>query len=237
MTNLILNAMDAMPDGGTLTIRTRDTGGGVVLTVADTGIGMPEPVRRRIFEPFFSTKGEKGSGLGLSMAYTIVQRHGGDIRVDSEPGKGATFSLSLPEAPATRDSETQAARPGMRRAAHVLLIDDDPQVLSALVALLEGSGHSVSAAVSGAAALKIYAAGRYDVVLANVGMAGMNGWELAEQLRARDKAVPMLFITGWGLREEDRARMTALRIQRCLFKPIRPEDLDAAIQSVLPAPR
>jgi len=237
MTNLILNAMDAMPDGGALTIRTRDTSGGVVITVADTGIGMPEPVRRRIFEPFFSTKGEKGSGLGLSMAYTIVQRHGGDIRVDSEPGKGATFSLSLPEAPTTKDSETPAARSGKRQAAHVLLIDDDPQVLSALVGLLEGSGHSVSAAVSGGAALKIYAPGRYDVVLANVGMAGMNGWEFAEQLRARDAAVPMLFITGWGLREEDRARMTALRIQRCLFKPIRPEDLDAAIQSVLPVAR
>ena len=236
-TNLILNAMDAMPDGGTLSIRTRDTGSGVVITVADTGIGMPEPVRRRIFEPFFSTKGEKGSGLGLSMAYTIVQRHGGDIRVDSEPGKGATFSLSLPEAPVTKDSETQPVRPGMRKAAHVLLVDDDPQVLAALVALLEVSGHSVSAAASGAAALKIYAPGRYDVVLANVGMAGMNGWEFAEQVRARDAAVPMLFITGWGLREEDRTRMTALRIQRCLFKPIRPEELDAAIQTALAVAR
>ena len=234
MTNLILNAMDAMPDGGTLTIRTRDTGAGIVITVADTGIGMPEPVRRRIFEPFFSTKGEKGSGLGLSMAYTIVQRHGGEIRVDSEPGRGATFALSLPEAPATRDTETQPVRATTRRTAHVLLVDDEPQVLSALVALLEGSGHSVSATVSGAAALKIYAPGRYDVVLANVGMAGMNGWEFAERLRAVDTAVPMLFITGWGLREEDRGRMVALRIQRCLFKPIRPEELDAAIQSALP---
>jgi CheY-like chemotaxis protein len=117
----------------------------------------------------------------------------------------------------------------------VLLVDDEPQVLSALVALLEVSGHSVSAAVSGAAALKIYAPGRYDLVLANVGMAGMNGWEFAERLRALDTTVPMLFITGWGLREEDRARMVALRIQRCLFKPIRPEELDAAIQSALPA--
>jgi CheY-like chemotaxis protein len=157
--------------------------------------------------------------------------------VDSEPGKGATFTLSLPEAPATKDSEAQPIRPGMRKAAHVLLVDDDPQVLSALVALLEVSGHSVSAAASGAAALKIYAPGRYDLVLANVGMAGMNGWEFAERLRAVDATVPMLFITGWGLREEDRARMVPLRIQRCLFKPIRPEELDAAIQSALPAAR
>ena len=115
----------------------------------------------------------------------------------------------------------------------VLLVDDDPQVLSALVALLEITGHSVSAAVSGAAALKVYDAGRYDVVLTNVGMAGMNGWEFAERLRAVDSTVPMLFITGWGLREEDQARLRALRIQRCLFKPVRPEELDAAIQSAL----
>jgi PAS domain S-box-containing protein len=235
MTNLILNALDAMPDGGTLTIGTRDTQDGVVITLVDTGIGMPENVRRRIFEPFFSTKGEKGSGLGLSMAYTIVQRHGGEIRVDTEPGRGTTFTLTLPEAPETKDAEAQPAQTPARRVAHVLLIDDDPQVLSALVALLEVSGHSVSAAVSGAAALKIYAPGRYDIVLANVGMAGMNGWEFAERLRAVDMTVPMLFITGWGLREADHARMLALKIQRCLFKPIRPEELDAAIQSALPA--
>jgi CheY-like chemotaxis protein/anti-sigma regulatory factor (Ser/Thr protein kinase) len=235
MTNLILNALDAMPDGGTLTIRTRDTQDGVVITLVDTGIGMPESVRRRIFEPFFSTKGEKGSGLGLSMAYTIVQRHGGDIRVDTEPGRGTTFTLTLPKAPETKDAEAQPARTPARRAAHVLLIDDDPQVLSALVALLEVSGHSVSAAVSGAAALKIYAPGRYDLVLANVGMAGMNGWEFAERLRAVDMTVPVLFITGWGLREADHARMLTLKIQRCLFKPIRPEELDAAIQSALSA--
>jgi two-component system, cell cycle sensor histidine kinase and response regulator CckA len=238
MTNLILNAMDAMPDGGTLTIGTRDTRTGVAITVGDTGVGMPEQVRRRIFEPFYSTKGEKGSGLGLSMAYSIVRRHGGEIRVESEPGRGTTFSLSLPETQEIADVEAPPAPNGARRAARVLLVDDDPQVLSALVALLEVAGHSVSAAVSGAAALKVYDVGVYDIVLTNVGMAGMNGWEFAERLRAVDSSVPMLFITGWGLREEDQARLGALKIQRCLFKPIRPEELDAAIQAaLLPAPR
>ena len=233
MTNLILNAIDAMPDGGGLTIGTRDTRDGVVITVGDTGIGMSEQVRRRIFEPFFSTKGEKGSGLGLSMAYSIVRRHGGDIRVESEPGRGTTFSLSLPEMPETPDIEGPSVRSGARRVARVLLVDDDPQVLSALVALLETTGHSVSAAASGAAALEVYDTGRYDIVLTNVGMAGMNGWEFAERLRAIDDAVPMLFITGWGLREEDQSRLGALRIRRCLFKPIRPEELDSAIQAAL----
>ena len=236
MTNLILNAMDAMPDGGTLSIATRDAADGVVLTVTDTGVGMPESVRRRIFEPFFSTKGEAGSGLGLSMAYSIVIRHGGDIRVDSEPGKGTTFTLTLPEAAEPLTTDSPPVRNGARRCARVLLVDDDAQVLSALVGLLETTGHSVSAAVSGAAALRVYEPGRYDVVLTNVGMAGMNGWEFAERLRGVDGTVPMLFITGWGLREQDQARLGALGVQRCLFKPVRPEELDAAIQAALLAP-
>jgi PAS domain S-box-containing protein len=231
MTNLVLNAMDAMPDGGTLSIATRDSGAAVVIIVADTGVGMPEHVRRRVFEPFFSTKGEAGSGLGLSMAYSIVRRHGGDIRVESEPNRGTTFTLTLPaaaETPAALPAPTVAAP---RRAARVLLVDDEPQVLSALTELLQMAGHDVSAAAGGAAALRIYTPGRYDVVLTNVGMAGMNGWEVAERIRAQDAKVPLVFITGWGLREEERARLSALRIHRCLFKPVRPDELDAAVQA------
>jgi nitrogen-specific signal transduction histidine kinase/ActR/RegA family two-component response regulator len=236
MTNLILNAMDAMPDGGTLGIATRDTAEAVIMTVTDTGIGMPEHVRRRVFEPFFSTKGEAGSGLGLSMAYSIVRRHGGDIRVESEPNRGTTFTLTLPRASERPEPPIASSQTSRRRNVRVLLVDDEPQVLSALTEMLQAAGHEVSAAASGAAALRIYAPGRYDVVLTNVGMAGMNGWEVAERVRAVDAAVPLLFITGWGLREEERARLSALRVQRCLFKPVRPDELDAAVQAAVAAP-
>jgi PAS domain S-box-containing protein len=235
VTNIVLNAMDAMPDGGTLTIATCDGANDVQLTIADTGVGMPEHVRRRVFEPFFSTKGDGGSGLGLSMTYSIVRRHGGDIRVESEPGRGTTFMLTLP--PATEDAVAPpppAATKAARRSVRVLLVDDEPQVLSALTEMLEAAGHEVSAAASGAAALRAYTRGRYDVVLSNVGMAGMNGWEFAERLRRVDNSVPLLFITGWGLREEEQSRLNALRIQRCLFKPVRPDELDAAVQAAVP---
>jgi len=234
MTNLLLNAIDAMPHGGTLTIRTRPGAGDtVVVTVSDTGVGMTEAVKRRIFEPFFSTKGEGGSGLGLAMAFSIVRRHGGEIRVDSEPGKGATFTLTFPAARPASAPPASAAASGPWRAARVLVVDDDPQVLGTLVELLRSLGHEVTPASSGAVALERYRPGRFDVVLTNVGMAGMNGWELAERLRATDRAVPLLFITGWGLREEDGGRLAELGVDRCLFKPVPPGELDGAIQAVL----
>jgi len=236
MTNLILNALDAMPDGGTLTVSTRsDPGRHITLTVTDTGVGMAETVRRRIFEPFFSTKGEGGSGLGLSMVYSIVRRHGGDIRVESEPARGATFTLTFPVASEPVGVEPEAALPRARRPARVLLVDDDPQVLGTLTEILRSVGHTVTAAASGATALAAYGPGRFDVVLTNLGMAGMNGWEFAERLRRVDANITILFITGWGLRDEEHGRLKMLRIRKCLFKPVRPAELDAAIQDALAA--
>ncbi|MGH7354327.1 MAG: response regulator [Candidatus Rokuibacteriota bacterium] len=234
VTNLILNAMDAMLDGGVLTITTTSTPERVTLTVADTGTGMTETVRRRVFEPFFSTKGEAGSGLGLSMAYSIVRRHSGEIRVESEPGRGTTFTLTVPTTRQPVEAEPAPRVVATRRRARVLLVDDEPQVLGALGALLEHAGHTVVAARGGREGLAAYAPDRFDVVLTNVGMAGMNGWEVAERLRAVDPLIPILFITGWGLREEDMVRLGALGVRRCLFKPVRPDELDAAIQDALP---
>ena len=234
MTNLLLNALDAMPDGGTLTVSTRgEPGRHVVLTVTDTGIGMPEAVRRRIFEPFFSTKGEGGSGLGLSMVYAIVRRHGGDIRVDSEPGRGATFTLTFPVASEPVGAEPDSALPRARRPARVLLVDDDSKVLGTLTEILRSVGHTVTAAASGGAALTAYEPGRFDVVLTNLGMAGMNGWELAERVRRVDADIAILLITGWGLRDEEHGRLKTLKIKKCLFKPVRPGELDSAIQDAL----
>ena len=204
MTNLILNAMDAMPEGGTLTIRTHTGAGGTaVIVVKDTGIGMPEVTRRRIFEPFFSTKGESGSGLGLSMAYSIVKRHGGEIEVDSAPGAGTIFTLVFAGEPAVvRDAQGDDARGAQGRAARVLLVDDEPKVRDTLAELLASTGHAVTPVAGGHAALTEFAPGRFDAVISNLGMAGMNGWELAERLRAADDSVAILFVTGWGLREE-----------------------------------
>jgi PAS domain S-box-containing protein len=234
LTNLILNALDAMPEGGTLTVATRKERDDATITVKDTGIGMSEQVRKRVFEPFFSTKGEGGSGLGLSMAYSIARRHDGDLSVESEPGRGATFTLRLPVS-GERDDDAGAppSAPLVRRQGRVLVVDDEPKVLSALCELLKSVGHAVTPASGGAAGLAAYAPGRFDMVLTNLGMAGMNGWQLAERLRAADRGIPILFITGWGMRPEDKSRLAVLGIRRCLYKPVQPGELDAAIQETL----
>jgi DNA-binding response OmpR family regulator len=118
-----------------------------------------------------------------------------------------------------------------RRNFRVLLVDDDDQVRGTLTDVLETAGHTVTAAAAGAAAVDAFAPGRFDVVVTNLGMAGMNGWEVTERLRAIDSTVVVFLITGWGLRDEEYARLTTLRVHQCLFKPVRPAELDAAIQS------
>jgi PAS domain S-box-containing protein len=236
LTNLILNAMDAMPNGGVLRIATRHVPGREVqVTVADTGVGMPETIRHRIFEPFYSTKGDAGSGLGLSMAYSIVRRHGGQIHVDSEPGTGTTFTLTFPISLEPDPPPSPPVATEGRRLFRVLVVDDNPQVLATLAEMMRRVGHTVTPAITARGALQDYRPGNVDIVVTNIGMAEMNGWQFAERLRAIDPRVPMLFITGWGLREEDHARLAGLGVRRCLFKPVRPEDLDAALQDAGPA--
>ena len=234
LTNLILNAIDAMPDGGTLSISTgKAPGGHAVVTVADTGVGMTEAVSRRIFEPFFSTKGAGGSGLGLAMVYTIVQAHGGDIRVDSAPGHGAAFTLTFPPATPAPTTPTVAAPARARRHARVLVVDDDPGVLQTFKAILESFGHTTVATASGAAAVEIFARDDFDIVITDVGMPGMSGWQLAERLRAFRRSTAVIFVTGWGLRDDEVARLKTLGVTDCLFKPVQGHEVDTAIQTIL----
>jgi CheY-like chemotaxis protein len=207
----------------------------VKVTIADTGIGMAETVKQRIFEPFFTTKADEGTGLGLSMTYSIVHRHRGEIHVDSEPGKGTTFTLTFPIASEPAEPGARPRSDGARRLLRVLVVDDNAQVLSTLAEMMRRVGHTVTPAITARGALNDYRPGQFDVVVTNIGMAEMNGWVFAERLRAIDARVPLLFITGWGLREEDQARLVDLGVHRCLFKPVRPEDLDGALQDAVSA--
>ena len=236
ITNLVLNAIDAMPKGGTLRIRTRlGDHRHALITVADTGMGMSEEVRKKVFDPFFTTKGEEGTGLGLSVSHSIIERHGGDLRVDSRPGEGTTFTITLPIGMGPSDEATQGGDPGVERKGRILLVDNDPQVLSILGEMLKDAGHHVLPVPSGPEALRLFVPSGFDLVITNVGMPEMSGWDVAEQLRARDPDVPVIFITGWGLQEEDQARCRRLGISALLFKPVPPPDLHRKVQVALAA--
>ena len=234
VTNLILNAIDAMPEGGTLRIRTAvERGETVVLTLADTGVGMPEAVRKRVFDPFFTTKGEHGTGLGLSVSYSIIKRHSGEMRVESEEGLGTTFVISLPVGKATPPVAADEGPVGNGRRARILLVDNDPQVLTILGEMLREGGHHVLPVQSGAEAVRVFVPGGCDLVMTNIGMVGMTGWEVAQRIRSRDVRVPIAFITGWGLQDEDRERCRNLGVAHVLFKPVTPAEMHRTVNQIV----
>ena len=233
LTNLILNAVDAMPDGGTLTLATRAEADTAVVTVADTGAGMTDKVKRRLFEPFFTTKGVKGTGLGLSLTFGIVSRHGGQIEVDSAPGTGTQFTLRFPVvSPAAGEAVGRAPAPVAEdaRPARCLVADDEELVREMLSDLLAQAGHAVVAAASGAEAIERFRAEAFDLVLTDLGMAEVNGWQVARACKELRPDVPVLLVTGWGV-ELSAQELAAHGVDAVLAKPLRVDDLLAAVAS------
>jgi len=199
-TNLILNANDALPQGGEIRLASRIVEDRVEVEVEDNGRGMDEATRRRVFDPFFTTKGERGTGLGLSVTYGIVQRHGGTIAIESAPGRGTRVCMSFPlGAPPPPASEPEPPRPAEpHESLTVLVVDDEQPVRELLVDILVMLGHRPLAFEGGELALAGFRPGGFDLVLTDLGMPGMNGWQLARAIRERDGEVVLAFITGWG---------------------------------------
>ncbi len=201
--NLVFNAIEAMPGGGTLVLSSWAEDSAICLAVKDTGVGIPEEVRSRIFDPFFTTKGPHSSGLGLSVSYGIIRRHGGQITVDSQPGEGTTFTIRLPvrEPPPPPPGEAAAPKP-VRRGLRVLVVDDEADVRETLRDLLQAAGHEVYEAESGPEGLAIVEDRQVDLVCTDLGMPSMTGWEVADRIKAKWPEVPIALITGWGARVE-----------------------------------
>jgi PAS domain S-box-containing protein len=196
-TNLVINALDAMPEGGRLTIESDTKGGRVFLRVLDTGIGMSEEVRQHIFEPFYTTKGHAGTGLGLAVSYGIVERHGGTIEVQSELGRGTVFTVILPLA---KSSVVRTAQQPtvVAQSVSALVIDDDDFVRETLVDMLNELGHKVERAANGREGLQMLEVGKYDVVLTDLSMPDMDGWTVARHVRMLRPHVKILLVTGYG---------------------------------------
>jgi len=234
--NLIFNAVEAMPDGGQITLRTRLEGEAVVLEVSDTGVGMDEATRKKLFEPFFTTK-EYGQGLGTSIVYNIIQRHRGRIEVRSEPRRGATFTIHLPrhvsragrKEPVT-DTATQPAR-----SLRLLLVDDEPAVREVYGDALRVAGHQVVTAIHGEEALSRFGSGSFDLVVTDLSLGGMSGFEVARRVKQLNPSVPVILLTGWAVEQhEDLVRDAG--IDAVLIKPCRLEDLFSAVQEAIRAP-
>jgi PAS domain S-box-containing protein len=210
-TNLILNAVDAMPQGGRLELSCRIEGERAIAEVTDTGVGMTEKIRQNIFDPFFTTKGARGMGLGMSVVYGIVTRHGGKIEVDTALGRGTTFTLEFPR---THERHVPvaggdgAALPALLRPGRILVVDDEPDVAAVVKDVLATAGHEVDTAISGVDALKMIELTAYDIVFTDLGMPDMSGWEVAEKISEERPGLAVVLVTGWGtsLDQADAAR-------------------------------
>jgi signal transduction histidine kinase/response regulator RpfG family c-di-GMP phosphodiesterase len=210
--NLILNATDAMPEGGTLTLRTGhslEAGKGVsrrvYIEVSDTGAGMDEATRRRCLEPFFTTKGDRGSGLGLAMVYGITQRHGADIDIISAPGEGTTFRITFPPTSPAAQSTGSLRIQKIPRHTKILLIDDDPVLLTSLREVLVHDGHQVQTASGGRVGIDAFRdalkAGKpFPVVITDLGMPHVDGRAVAAAIKAAEPKTAIIMLTGWGQR-------------------------------------
>jgi signal transduction histidine kinase/ActR/RegA family two-component response regulator len=248
LTNLIFNAVDAMPDGGTLTLRTsaRSQPGRageartryVQVEVCDSGIGMSEETRRRCLEPFYTTKGERGTGLGLAMVYGMVQRHSAELEIDSELGKGTTLRLIFPVSEAVQDATQQLpALQGPLRRLAILLVDDDPLILKSLRDILEADGHRVKAADGGQNGIDAFAAAvkgetPFDVVITDLGMPYVDGRKVAAAVEALAPETPVILMTGWGKRllsEDD----IPPHVDRVLSKPPKIQDIRTALAALV----
>ena len=197
--NLINNALDALSDGGRITIRTFKENNHICVIVKDTGIGIPEAARERIFDPFFTTKGPQSTGLGLSVSYGIINRHRGAIAVNSAEGEGTTFTIKLPISEGIVKEEKSELTPLKQRKARILVVEDEEGVRNVLKDILTDAGHEVEIAYDGMQGIELFEKKGFDLVFTDLGMPVMSGWQVAEKVKSINKRVPVALITGWNV--------------------------------------
>ena len=245
LTNLVFNAVDAMPDGGSLTLRTcyqaRDGAGEVRVEVRDSGCGMDEQTQRRCMEPFFTTKGERGTGLGLATVYGMIERHGGRIEIDSRPQGGTCVTLCFPVADAA-PAPPPALAPVLPLAPlRILIVDDDPTLLASLTEILTLDGHAVTAADGGEDGIARFCAAAvagqpFSVVITDLGMPYVDGRKMAETVKRMAPAVPVILLTGWGQRLIPDSEETPVHVDVVLSKPPKLRELRAALAKCVAPP-
>ncbi|HKW84575.1 MAG TPA: ATP-binding protein, partial [Burkholderiaceae bacterium] len=242
--NLVFNAVDAMPEGGVLTLRTRGAAAvsqppsqpasHAVVEVIDTGVGMDEDTRRRCLEPFFTTKGERGTGLGLAMVYGVAQRHGAEVEIDSALGRGTTVRLHFPVPAVEPASSVVLPSQAPTGRLRILIVDDDPLLLKSLSDTLEADGHVVVAANGGQAGIDTFQAAlqqadeAFDAVITDLGMPYVDGRKVAAAIKESADDTPVILLTGWGQWLVADGEVPT-HVDRVLSKPPKLRELRAAL--------
>lgn len=229
VSNLIFNAVEAMPNGGRITVRTFTRDGSVCIEATDDGTGMSAETRERLFEPFYTTK-SSGQGLGMSVVYGIVNRFGGEVEVESELGRGTCIRLRFPSLEVAIEpvAESPAEAAELARPARVLVVDDEQQNCDVCREILEYAGHEVDAVDSGAKALELLGRHTYDVVITDLSMPGLSGWDVARSVKTSWPDTRVMLLSGWGT-QQDEAKVQDAGIDLVMSKPV---DIDALVHSV-----
>ena len=229
-TNIIFNALDAMPNGGKIHIRVWSEDPQVRVMVTDTGRGMTEETRQKVFDPFFTTKGVKGNGLGMSVAYGIITRHKGTIELSSELGKGTSVCINLP---VSLNAERQApSKPTSKRSGRFLIIDDEAPIRDLLAEILSEQGHIVYTASGGREGLEIFKAQSLDMVITDLGMPEISGWDVANAVKVMNPSISVIMMTGWGITlDRDKAKERGVDV--IVSKPFQISEIQKVLNEML----
>ncbi|HDH99038.1 MAG TPA: response regulator [Deltaproteobacteria bacterium] len=233
LTNLIFNSVDAMPEGGTITMRSCEKDSNVVLQIEDNGIGMSKDSKKRVFDPYFTTKDVGSSGLGLSVSFGLIVQAGGTLTVDSKEGKGTTFTISLPISGTQEASEDPTAERSETQSLKILAVDDEKQIVDLLATMLEGLGHKIIGVTDGQQALDYLDKENFDLVITDLGMPVISGWDVAAKAKNKKAGLPVVLVTGWGAEYESKD-LTEAGIDAILNKPFRLDELTKIILEQCP---
>jgi len=231
LTNLIFNSIDALPQGGKVSLSTRKEGGYILVTVEDNGTGIEPSIIDKIFDPFFSTKGVKGTGLGLSVSYGIISRHKGEIMVNSRLGRGSLFTIKLPIVelqPASPDEQIDTV--AFKTNLNIIVIDDEPALRNLLADILTLEGHRVWTANGGIEGVRLAKEYNPDIVFTDLGMPAMSGWEVVREIK-RNKNIPVIMVTGWG-DQIDKNRLKESRVDAVIAKPFSIDEIHRVVQNL-----
>ncbi|OGC89810.1 MAG: hypothetical protein A2W25_02915 [candidate division Zixibacteria bacterium RBG_16_53_22] len=229
--NVILNSVDALPDGGNIWVKTFMEDGKVVLQIRDDGVGMDENTKSKLFFPFFTTKGKNGFGMGLAVVYGILFRHQADIHVDSSPDQGAVFTFRFNPSRGRANNNQAAPKADGPGSLSILLVDDDKNLLDVVGDMLEFMGFGHEKADGGKRALQLLQEKRYDLVVTDLGMPEIGGWDVARFCRENYPGMPVILISGWGAQLNNEEALS--RVDAILPKPFQLEEIRETITAVM----